>query len=97
MMHKIDADEDGTISHNEYIAYQVKIFDMMDTSTAHKGMIGSKRCLQRAVPIVGDQPVECAGSARLPATTRDFDRPLPSDERSFDDVNRRVRPRAQRW
>src|SRR5216684_3217062 len=40
MMHKIDTDGDGTISHDEYIAYQVKIFDMMDTSNAHKGMIG---------------------------------------------------------
>ena len=40
MMNKIDTDGDGTISHDEYIAYQVKIFDMMDTSTAHKGMIG---------------------------------------------------------
>ena len=40
MMHKIDADGDGTISHDEYIAYQTKIFDMMDTSTAHKGMLG---------------------------------------------------------
>jgi hypothetical protein len=40
MMHKIDTDGDGTISHDEYIAYQIKIFDMMDTSTAHKGMIG---------------------------------------------------------
>jgi hypothetical protein len=40
MMHKIDTDGDGTISHDEYIAYQTKIFDMMDTSTAHKGMLG---------------------------------------------------------
>jgi hypothetical protein len=40
MMHKIDTDGDGTISHDEYIAYQVKIFDMMDTSAAHKGMVG---------------------------------------------------------
>ena len=40
MMHKIDTDGDGTISHDEYIAYQVKIFDMMDTSTGHKGMVG---------------------------------------------------------
>jgi hypothetical protein len=40
MMHKIDTDGDGTISHDEYIAYQSKVFDMMDTSTAHKGMIG---------------------------------------------------------
>ena len=40
MMHKIDTDGDGTISHDEYIAYQTKIFDMMDTSTVHKGMLG---------------------------------------------------------
>jgi hypothetical protein len=40
LMHKIDTDGDGTISHDEYIAYQTKIFDMMDTSTDHKGMIG---------------------------------------------------------
>jgi hypothetical protein len=40
MMHKIDADGDGTVSHDEFIAYQVKIFDMMDTSSTHKGMIG---------------------------------------------------------
>lgn len=40
MMHKIDTDADGTISHDEYIAYQTKVFDMMDTSTAHKGMLG---------------------------------------------------------
>jgi EF hand len=40
MMHKIDTDGDGTISHDEYIAYQAKIFDMMDTSTTHKGMLG---------------------------------------------------------
>jgi hypothetical protein len=40
MMHKIDTDGDGSISHDEYIAYQTKIFDMMDTSTAHKGMLG---------------------------------------------------------
>jgi hypothetical protein len=40
MMHKIDTDGDGTISHDEYMAYQLKIFEMMDTSTAHKGMLG---------------------------------------------------------
>jgi hypothetical protein len=42
MMHKIDTDGDGSISHDEYMAYQLKIFDMMDTSAAHKGMIGSQ-------------------------------------------------------
>jgi len=40
MMHKIDTDGDGTVSHDEYIAYQSKVFDMMDTSTTHKGMVG---------------------------------------------------------
>jgi hypothetical protein len=34
MMHKIDTDGDGTVSHGEYIAYQT------DTSTTHKGMLG---------------------------------------------------------
>jgi hypothetical protein len=40
MMHKIDTDGDGTVSHDEFIAYQTKIFDMMDTSKAHPGMVG---------------------------------------------------------
>ena len=40
LMHKIDTDGDGTISHDEYIAYQTKIFEMMDTSSTHKGMVG---------------------------------------------------------
>lgn len=38
MMHKIDTDGDGTVSHDEYIAYQTKVFDMMDPT--HKGMLG---------------------------------------------------------
>jgi hypothetical protein len=45
MMHKIDADGDGTVSHEEYIDYQSKVFDMMDTSTAHKGMLGKEEML----------------------------------------------------
>ena len=40
MMHKIDTDGDGTVSHDEFIRYQLKVFDMMDTSTTHKGMLG---------------------------------------------------------
>lgn len=40
MFNKIDADHDGTISHDEFIDYQLKVFDMMDTSSAHKGMLG---------------------------------------------------------
>jgi hypothetical protein len=45
MMHKIDTDADGTVSRDEYIAYQSKVFDMMDTSTAHKGMIGKEEIM----------------------------------------------------
>ncbi len=45
MMHKIDTDGDGTVSHDEYIAYQTKVFDMMDTSTTHKGMLGKEEML----------------------------------------------------
>ena len=40
IMHKIDTNGDGTISHDEYIAYQIKVFDMMDTSKVHKGLVG---------------------------------------------------------
>jgi hypothetical protein len=40
MMHKIDKDADGTVSREEYVAYQTKVFDMMDTSSTHKGMLG---------------------------------------------------------
>lgn len=40
MFNKIDRDRDGTISHDEFIEYQLEIFQMMDTSTVHKGMLG---------------------------------------------------------
>jgi hypothetical protein len=29
MMHKIDTDGDGTVSHDEFIAYQAKVFDLL--------------------------------------------------------------------
>jgi hypothetical protein len=45
MMHKIDTDGDGKVSHDEFIAYQAKIFDMMDT--AHKDSIGPQEFLGR--------------------------------------------------
>jgi hypothetical protein len=40
MFRKIDMNGDGTITRQEFISYQLKIFDMMDTSTVHKGMLG---------------------------------------------------------
>jgi Ca2+-binding EF-hand superfamily protein len=45
MMHKIDTDHDGTVSHDEFIAYQSKVFDMMDTSKT--GMLGPKEFLAK--------------------------------------------------
>jgi hypothetical protein len=43
MMHKIDTDGDGTVSHNEFIAYQSKVFDMMDKSK--NGSLGPQEFL----------------------------------------------------
>ena len=40
-MHKIDTDGDGTVTHDEFIAYQNKVFDAMDASTGHKGKLGA--------------------------------------------------------
>ena len=36
MFGKIDANGDGKVSHDEYIAFQVKVFEMMDTKKAHE-------------------------------------------------------------
>lgn len=43
MMHKIDTDGDGTVSHEEFIAYQTKVFDMMDKH--HAGSLGPQEFL----------------------------------------------------
>jgi EF hand len=43
MMRKIDTDNDGTISHEEFIAYQTKVFEMMDTN--HTGSLGPQEFL----------------------------------------------------
>ena len=40
LAHKIDANGDGWISHEEWMTYQGKIFDMMNTSVTHKDQIG---------------------------------------------------------
>jgi EF hand len=45
MMDKIDTDRDGTISQAELIAYVTKIFDMMDTSTTHKGAVSKEEVM----------------------------------------------------
>jgi len=43
MMHKIDTDGDGTVSHDEFIAYQNKVFDMMDKNKT--GSLGPQEFL----------------------------------------------------
>ena len=43
MMHKIDKNGDGKVSHDEFIAYQTEVFDMMDTGK--KGMLGPEEFL----------------------------------------------------
>jgi hypothetical protein len=40
LAHKIDANGDGWISREEWMTYQGKIFDMMNTSVTHKGALG---------------------------------------------------------
>jgi EF hand len=45
MMDKIDTDRDGTISQAELIAYVTKVFDMMDTSAAHKGKVSKEEVM----------------------------------------------------
>ena len=45
MMQKIDTNGDGLVSRDEYIANQQKIFDFMDTSKDHKGMLSPAEVL----------------------------------------------------
>jgi hypothetical protein len=45
MLDKIDTDRDGTISQAEFIAYLTKIFEMMDTSTTHKGKVSKEEVM----------------------------------------------------
>ena len=39
LAHKIDADGDGWISHDEWMAYQSRLFDLMNTNSANKGVL----------------------------------------------------------
>lgn len=41
LAHKIDADGDGWISHEEWMSYQGRIFDLMNTSITHRGQLGA--------------------------------------------------------
>jgi hypothetical protein len=46
LAHKIDANGDGWISHEEWMTYQDKIFDLMNTSTTHKNLLGDDEMLK---------------------------------------------------
>jgi hypothetical protein len=45
MMHKIDANGDGKVTRDEWLTYQGKVFDMMDTGK--KGVLGPREFLAR--------------------------------------------------
>jgi Ca2+-binding EF-hand superfamily protein len=40
MFKNIDTNGDGKISRQEFLRYQLQIFDLMDTSRTHKGLLG---------------------------------------------------------
>ena len=42
LAHKIDTNGDGWISHEEWMTHQEKIFDLMNTSSAHKDLLGAE-------------------------------------------------------
>ena len=44
-MDKIDTNGDGTLSHDEYMAFEIKVFDMMDTTVTHKGIVGKEEVM----------------------------------------------------
>jgi len=45
MMQKMDTNGDGLVSHEEYMANQQKVFDFMDTSKEHRGMLSPAEVL----------------------------------------------------
>ena len=42
LVRKIDVNHDHRISHDEFMAYQMQVFDMMDTSGEHKGFLSDQ-------------------------------------------------------
>ncbi|MEP7242613.1 MAG: hypothetical protein ABI885_02900 [Gammaproteobacteria bacterium] len=45
MAARLDANHDGKVSHSEFLAYQTKVFDMMDTGKTH--MLGQNEFFGR--------------------------------------------------
>jgi hypothetical protein len=42
LAYKIDTNGDGWISHEEWMTYQGKVFDLMNTSSVHKDFLGTE-------------------------------------------------------
>ena len=42
MVRKIDVNHDHRISHDEFMTYQMQVFDLMDTSSEHKGFLSDQ-------------------------------------------------------
>jgi hypothetical protein len=42
LAHKIDTNGDGWISHEEWMTYQGRVFDLMNTSTTHRDALGAE-------------------------------------------------------
>jgi len=53
-MHKIDTDGDWHYFPRELHRVSNQDIRQMDTSTAHRGMVGPRKCLQRAAPTAAD-------------------------------------------
>jgi hypothetical protein len=47
MVRKIDTNHDHWISHDEFMAYQMQVFDLMDTSNGHKGFLSDDNFFDR--------------------------------------------------
>jgi hypothetical protein len=47
---KIDTNGDGWISHEEWMTYQGKVFDMMNTSVTHKDLLGDQEMFATGGP-----------------------------------------------
>ena len=50
MMKLIDTNHDGHVSRAEYMADQMKIFDLMDTSSTHKGSLDASQVIASGGP-----------------------------------------------
>ena len=50
LAHKIDANGDGWISHEEWMTYQGRVFELMNTSVTHKDVLGDEELFATGGP-----------------------------------------------